>query len=229
MRDVNQARRASRQINLELVRGLGTLMDLDARPPVTLAAGQLLIRKGDIVQRLPLVVDGAIDALIHQSAEDGNAVVPVSWGAGELAMLSYLYTNDPCTVDIVAARDTVCRWLPIDEVEQSLARNRELLVMLVRFLTQRLRDVQARERSWLERGVHERVCGSIARLVAGRPRNEAGRVVIDETHESLAARCGVSRPRLSKELKRLEDEARLQLGRGVIEIVDLDWFDDLRW
>ena len=56
-----------------------------------------------------------------------------------------------------------------------------------------------------------------------------GHVVINATHESLAARFGVSRPRLSKELKRLEAAGMVKLGRGTLEITDTGWFEAASW
>jgi CRP-like cAMP-binding protein len=44
--------------------------------------------------------------------------------------------------------------------------------------------------------------------------------MIAVTHDKLAARCGLSRPKLSQELKRLELAGTLRLHRGAIEIVD---------
>jgi CRP-like cAMP-binding protein len=229
MTDATQARRNSRQFNLELVHRLSAHIDFESKPAMQVPAGRLLIRKGDVVQRLPLLVEGRIDAVVHASGDDGHMVLPASWDDGELAMLSSLFSRDPAPADVVAARDSVCRWLPVDEVEACLMQSREMLVLLVRILTRLLRDSQARARSWVEHGVHERVCGAITRLVAERPRGAKGQVVLDETHERLALRCGVSRPRLSRELKRLEDQGRVRLGRGAIEVLDLRWFDEHRW
>ena len=107
--------------------------------------------------------------------------------------------------------------------------NKDLLVLLVTYQSRRLREVQLREQAWLERGVHHRVCARLARISFGLPENDDGHVVLDATHEALAARCGVSRPRMSKELKRLEEDGRVKLGRGTVEIVDRAWFDQAWW
>jgi CRP-like cAMP-binding protein len=85
--------------------------------------------------------------------------------------------------------------------------------------------VQSREHTWLESGVHERVCASLARIIDGLTPPASGDLVITATHESLAARCGVSRPRLSRELKQLEESGRLRLRRGTIEVLDRAWFE----
>lgn len=56
-----------------------------------------------------------------------------------------------------------------------------------------------------------------------------GRLLIAATHEHLAARSGVSRPKLSRELKQLERSGRLKLLRGIVEVLDPDSFTASRW
>lgn len=57
----------------------------------------------------------------------------------------------------------------------------------------------------------------------------AGRVLIAATHEHLAARCGVSRPKMSRELKQLERSGRLKLLRGSVEVLAPESFTTPRW
>lgn len=219
----------SRALNLALVAMLSQTLDFTAWHLTRKSAGGRLAAVGDNVQQLALIVSGSVDAVIRQSTDDGNEVVPVSWDAGELVLMSQLFSREPCSVDLVVTDDVVIRWLPIAEIERCLLASQELLVKLVHYLTQRLREVQSRERAWLERGVHERVCASLARIARATPADGQGAIVITGTHEILAARCAVSRPRLSGELKQLEEAGRLKLSRGAIEILDIDWFSAARW
>jgi CRP-like cAMP-binding protein len=219
----------SRALNLAWVAILSQKLELAAWSLTKKSAGGRLAAVGDTVLQLPLIVSGSVDAVIRQSADDGNEVVPVSWDAGELVLMSQLFSREPCGVDLVVTDDLVFRWLPIADIERCLLQSQELLIQFVHYLTQRLREVQSRERAWLERGVHERVCASLARIARATPPDAQGVIVIAGTHETLAGRCAVSRPRLSGELKQLEDAGRLKLSRGAIEIIDVDWFSAARW
>lgn len=221
----HRAPTGSRLTSRELTRELARHLDLSQWALVSVPGGRTIIRTGDVLAHLPLLHAGALDAVIHRASADGNPVVPVTWGPGELAMVSYLFRRDPVTIDVVASQDATLRWIPVDAIEATLARHHELLIGLVRFLARRLGEVQSREQAWLESGVHERVCASLARIIAGLAAPATGPLAIAATHESLAARCGVSRPRLSSELKQLEASGRLRLGRGTIEILDRAWFD----
>jgi CRP-like cAMP-binding protein len=176
-------------------------------------------RAGQIVQRgdappdaLPLVDSGVLEVVMLLDAE-GRRVVPVWFGAGEMAMLSTLYGDTAPRGDLVWRRPGQLRWFERRTVEQVVQAHPPLMAALARFLAQRLREVQQRERLWLERGVHERVRSVLARLAAGERR------LLRLTHEELADHCGVSRPKLSAALKVLERAGALRLHRGGIEIL----------
>lgn len=208
----------SRALNRQMVAMLGGVLDLSRYPLHRAEPGQLLAPAAQRLAFLPLVVSGTIDAVLHVGNQ-GNQVIPISFEAGELGMVSTLFHDRPSHAELVAGQDASLRWIPVEDIERSLLQDRERLVLLVRFLAQRLREVQLRERSWLERGVTERVCAALARAMRDMPLRADGSCRLETTHENLAARCGVSRPKLSLELKRLEQSGQLVLHRGAIEIV----------
>jgi CRP-like cAMP-binding protein len=219
-------RKESRALSRHLGQALSDRLGIAQRPVQSIPVGNTLLHVGDQVTRLAFLVSGRVDLVVHQQGDDGGRIIPVSFGAGEVVLLSQLFSDRQSLVDLVSAEDLVLRWVPIAELEETLLQDRELLLLLVRFLSHRLREVQGRERAWIERGVHERVCAILARLAHAAPRDEGGRPIIVATHEELAARSGVSRPKMSQELKRLEQAGRLRLERGCIRIIDLkDLFD----
>ena len=164
---------------------------------------------------------GRLDALLPlQGGESGN-LIPISFHAGEIALLSQLFCNQPVWIDLVVAQDCTLRWLPVARLETLLQGDASLLMLLTRFLAHRLRDVQIRERGWVERGVRQRVLMQLVRLTQAAPADAAGHWTLRITHEELAARCGVSRPKLTLELKRLEGRGVLRRGRGYIDVWNL--------
>ena len=213
-------RGSSRGLNLQLVALLDEQLDLRAYPLHRARAGTLLHGSGEPLLRLPLLESGSIDAVVPVGRQ-GRRIVPISFEAGELALLSALFAQEPMQVDLVATCAVSLRWLPLSSVEACIAASQPLLVLVVRFLAQRLREAQARERGWMERGVHERVVALLARLLPDAdPRSPDDHPWLNATHEALAARCGVSRPKLSHELKALERAGSIRLHRGAIEFLD---------
>ncbi len=215
---VADSRERSRQLALRLA----PCVNLAGRPVLTIAAGTTLMWAGERVTRMAFLETGQVNGVLHLHGADGGQVIPITFGDGEVVALSRLFGEEPGQLELVAATELHMRWVPTAEVERALLQHQELLVLLVQFLAARLREVQLREAGWVERGVHERLCAALVRLARVSPPQPGARWLIDATHEDLAARCGVSRPKVSGELKRLEKAGWLRLERGAVEILDLD-------
>lgn len=205
-----------------LGQALGERLSVDAQPVMHVPAGRILLPAGQAITRLPLLLSGRLDCVLPLQDGEASSLIPISFDAGEIAMLSQLFCNAPVWVDVVAAQDCALRWLPVADLETLLETDPDLLLMLTRFLAHRLRDVQIRERSWVERSVHHRVLMQLMRLAQKTTPDARGCRVIHATHEELAARCGVSRPKLTLELKQLEAQGLILRGRGFIEVLKLD-------
>lgn len=214
-------RTESHEWSRRLGRVLGDRLSINSQPVVHVPAGKILLPAGQAIRRLPLLLSGRLDCVLPLQDGEANSLIPISFEAGEIAMLSQLFCNTPVWVDVVVAQDCTLRWLTVAALEKLLETDPELLLMFTRFLAQRLREVQIRERSWVERSVHHRVLLQLMRLAQKITPDAHGCCVIHATHEELAARCGVSRPKLTLELKRLEQGGVLRRGRGSIEILNL--------
>jgi CRP-like cAMP-binding protein len=211
----------SRRLNQQFASALAHVMASTAstaHPTQAFAAGQAVLHAGATPVALPWVESGRLHAVMHLG-DDGQRVVPVSFAAGEIAMCSHLFSREPLAVDIVAATDTALRWLPRAAIEAAVPVYPELALTLVQFLAQRLREVQARERVWLQRSVRGRLWAVLLREIDGQPPAPDGTWPVHLTHEALAERAGVSRPKLSGALKAMEREGVLRLGRRLISVV----------
>jgi CRP-like cAMP-binding protein len=212
----------SHQWSRQLGQALGTRLLTGSPATVHLPAGKTLLPAGQPITRLPLLLSGRLDCVLPLQDGEASSLIPISFEAGEIAMLSQLFCNAPVWVDVVAAQDCELRWLPVVELEALLRSDPDLLLMLTQFLSQRLREVQIRERSWVERSVHHRVRMQLMRLGQRTAPDIHGRYMIHATHEELAARCGVSRPKLTLELKHLETQGLIRRGRGFIQVLKLN-------
>ncbi|MDP9962954.1 CRP-like cAMP-binding protein [Variovorax paradoxus] len=183
------------------------------------APGSFLWRTGDLVSELPIVKKGSLEAVVRISA-GALQIVPTVFSYGEVAGLSLVFSRDPVQFDLVAPEPVVIRWVPLSLIEESVLQNQVLLAVLSQFLAIRLREAQQRERSWLERSVHARVRSTLSRIVR-EVECKSPTTTVKVTHERLAMRCGISRPKLSRELKLLESLGALRLDRGAIEVLDL--------
>ncbi len=211
----------SRRLGRAFATALAQPMELKSKPLHRFDAGVSLYKAGDRVTQLPYVMSGRLDAVVHVPGAQGGQIVPISFRAGEMAFLSYLFNQLPSGSDLLVGEPSTIQWLPLRDIEACLLNDQNLLLVLVRFLGQRLREVQARERSWAAKGVQPRLCAGLARMTADLPSRADGRTVVVATHEQLAAACGISRPKASIALKALEGNGILKLGRGWIEVLNL--------
>lgn len=210
----------SQSINRALSQALQQRLAIAQLPPMLYLPGQVAIPAGQPVSRLPLIVQGRIDAVLHSAQANGLQTVPIQFGAGEIVMLSYLFSQQQSTVDMVAGEPTTLRWIAIEDIETQVQAASDLAILLIRFLSQRLREVQGRERAWLERSVPLRVAAALVRMTSDlEPARGVWSLAV--THDQIAHRAGVSRPKASLAVKQLEREGLVRLGRGVVEILDL--------
>jgi CRP-like cAMP-binding protein len=209
----------SRALSQQLATKLLAHLDLSRYPAMGGEAGQWLRAADQRLDALPYIESGRLN-VVMQLSDEGAQVIPVTFVQGEIALLSVLFSDEPIFGDLVAAEALRLRWLPIRDVESILLQHKDMLVLLVRFLAQRLREVRARERGWLERSVHGRVRAGLARIALETRPAPGMPWLVPATHEHLAMRCGVSRPKLSNELKQLENAGILRLNRGAIEILN---------
>ena len=216
----NPFERESRRLNRLFATELLSRVDVSAHAARSTPAGRVVMRAGTWPKALPVVEAGKLQAVIH-AGDEGQRVVPVTFEEGEIAMCSLLFSASPTHADIVTAQPCRLRWLPRDLVESALEAHPDLCLPLARFLAQRLREVQLRERVWLSRSLHARVRAALLREVAGAAPGPDGHRVVPLTHEALAERAGVSRPRLSLTLKAMERAGLVRIGRGRIEVLNL--------
>lgn len=215
----NPFERESRRLNRQFARELLAYLDTAGLAVRAVAGGRVVMRAGAWPQALPFIEAGVLQAEIH-TGDDGHRVVPVTFEAGEIALCSLLFCTSPVHADIVTLGPCRLRWLPREVVEAAVVDRPQLALPLARFLAQRLREVQMRERIWLSRSLRGRVWAALMREVAGSAPGPDGNRTVALTHEALAARAGVSRPRLSMALKALERDGKVRLGRGRIEMPD---------
>lgn len=186
-----------------------------------MSPGTVLQKSGDHLERLAYVVRGKLDVVIPVPGSSDGQMIPMSFQSGDLCLLPYVFNHLPYGGDLVVRDEAVIRWVAVKDIEDVLLSHHDLLLLLVRFLGNRLREVQASERVLTARGVKARIGSGLLRALADLPARPDGRLIIALTHEQLAFRCGVSRPKASIAMKEMERLGLLQLGYKRIEVLDM--------
>lgn len=212
----------SQALGRRLAQHLANALELPRRAMHELPDATVLCKSGDRMTQLPYVMSGRLDVVVYVPNSSDGQIVPISFQAGEFAFLSYLFNHLPSGGDLIVREAAVIKWIEVAEMERVLLSDPNSLVLLVRFLGLRLREVQAREKALSTRGVKSRIGAGLLRYAAAMTPRPDGKVIIPLTHEQLATRCGVSRSKASTTLKKLEHLGMIHLGRKWIELLDAD-------
>jgi len=182
------------------------------------AAGSLVCRKGEAVEHWIGVVEGLVK-MANVSA-DGRPTsftgIPSGGWFGEGSLLK----DEPRRYDIVALRDSTIAYVPratfMALLDQSVVFNRFLLVQLNERLGQFIAMVE-----------HDRLLGPDARLARGlaglfNPLLYPGiGATLPISQEELGQLVGLSRQRVNRALKALEERGLLRIEYGAVTVLDL--------
>jgi CRP/FNR family cyclic AMP-dependent transcriptional regulator len=182
------------------------------------AVGSLVCRKGESVEHWIGVVDGLVK-MANVSA-DGKPTsftgIPSGGWFGEGSLLK----DEPRRYDIVALRDSTVAYVPratfMALLDESVAFNRFLLVQLNERLGQFIGMVE-----------HDRLLGPDARLARGlaglfNPLLYPGiGPTLPISQDELGQLVGLSRQRVNRGLKVLEDRGLLRIEYGAVMVLDL--------
>jgi CRP-like cAMP-binding protein len=185
----------------------------------TLAAGQLLFKRGDPPCGLYAVLDGAvrISAVNAQGKEAVLSLVETPYWFGEICLFDGLpRTHDalamgPCTLLQVpqAAMLALLERQPVYWREVALLMSHKLRLSLINIEQMSLMPASAR------------LAHRLLMIAEGYGEIEQVRRVLQLPQEDLAAMLGLSRQTINSLLKNLEQQGIIGLSYGAIEVLDL--------
>lgn len=212
----------SLELNDRIVALLSQELGLAQRAPRAIGASTVLVGERDVAQHLYVLHSGQMHIEYYPASFEGTRVIPIGFGPGALLLMHRAYDNHWDPGALVATTDAEVHAIHRDEFRRVMHASVERLVLVTEFLAARLTETRVREGLWMERRVEERVAMTLARIASEQGLDRPGQAAhLSLTHELLADRCGLSRSRVSKELKRLEDEGLIRLGRNRVDLLDL--------
>jgi len=181
------------------------------------SAGAKLMEIGSYVKGMPLLVSGAIKVL----REDKN---------GDELLLYYLEKGDTCSMTMtcclgqtkseiraIAETDTKLIMVPIEKMEIWTAKYKSWRSFVFDSYHNRLNEMFRTLDSIAFDKMDERLLNYLKEKV--RINNEN---VIHNTHQEIAYELHSSRVVISRLLKKLENNGRIQLYRNYIEVINLN-------
>lgn len=186
--------------------------------PISLHAGELLAIAGDPCEAVYFVVQGRLRVFL--SSPQGREQVVSELTAGDPVYLVAALDDQPLPASTQAATRTTLLRLSRAETLALLSQQPELTLRVLRTLARRMRQLTVLVESLSLFSVPQR----LARLLVERATTpDAERL----TQREMAARLGTVREVVARALSQFAERGWLRLGRGSIEIVDLQALRDL--
>jgi CRP/FNR family transcriptional regulator len=181
---------------------------------MNIKAGQPLISPGMRATAMPLVVSGTLR--IMREDTDGNEI-----------FLYYLEGGDACAMSIscclgnqmsqfkaVAETDAVLWMVPMDLVDEWMGKYRSFRKFVIDSYQERFDELMQTVDSIAFMNMDERLMKYLL-----DKKQSSGSYVIHKTHEQIAQELNTSRVVVSRLLKKLEKEGKVELFRNRVEIL----------
>lgn len=176
--------------------------------------GTVLLKEGDYIQFIPLVLQGLIK--VYKEVEQGNELLLYYIAPGETCIMSVLTyaKNESSTVKAVVEENSEVLLIPAQEAQEIgekfpnwnqfmyalFSMKYEGLLYTIEVLTFSRKDRLLRE--YLQRE---------SRLKRTK--------TIRKTHQEIALELGASREGISRLLKKMEQDQEVVLGQGAIKVL----------
>jgi CRP/FNR family cyclic AMP-dependent transcriptional regulator len=190
--------------------------------PRRLRAGASLFIEGTRSETVVVVISGRVK--VFTSAEDGAEVVLAVRGPGALLGELAAIDQQPHSASIRSLEPVEVLTVGLREFTAFLHANPRIMWLLMRMLTNRLRDA---DRKRIEFGVHDtlnRVARRLVELVDrfGEPTESGIMITLPLTQDELASWVGASREAVTKALRTLRDRGYVRTQRRMITVVDIE-------
>ncbi len=184
--------------------------------------GETVMREGEPGESLHLVRSGTLAVRVSTPAGATATLTVISAGSsfGELALLGPGHVR---TATVIALEPAETLALTRSAFEALRRSHPAVERVVTEALAQRVQELSSALLEALYVPVDRRIVArlvDLGRIYGGGAGN--GEVTVPITQDDLAEMAGTTRPTTNQVLQRLADEGVLRLGRGRIELVDLE-------
>lgn len=183
----------------------------------TVDAGDELIRTGQYLSAMPLLVDGVIKVM--REDEDGFELMLYYLEKGETCAMTLSCCTGSAESEIraIAETESTLLMIPIEKMEEWLGRYKTWRNFIFDSYHERLMEVMATIDSIAFKKMDERLIDYLKKKSKYYNDSE-----IKVTHQDIAFDLHTSRVVVSRLLKQLEKTNRIKLNRNSIKLIDID-------
>lgn len=186
---------------------------LDHSTEVTVPAGRIAMRRGDVCDTYGLVVSG--DFRVQGVSESGREFLIYHLEPGDTCVLSTscLISGVPYPAEAIAEVDTTAVVLTQSAFNQALDDCSRFRRMVFGNLSQRLGEVISRFEHLQSKTIDRDLASALLKKFGDKAQ-------VRTTHQVLAIELGTSREVVTRHLKRFQGRGLIALSRGEVRLVD---------
>jgi CRP/FNR family transcriptional regulator, anaerobic regulatory protein len=178
------------------------------------SSGQTILQENATIFSIPLVIRGIIRVI--RTEEDGREILLYYIKAGESCIMSFLggIHHEPSKVRAEVEEEAELLFIPVDKVLYLIQKHPDWLDFIFRLYHKRFEELLDVINAIAFRKVDERLLDLLQ-----KKSDLTGKKEITVTHEQLANELGTARVVISRLLKQLEENKKVQLGRNKITLL----------
>ncbi|MET3036934.1 Crp/Fnr family transcriptional regulator [Chryseobacterium sp. NRRL B-14859] len=173
--------------------------------------GNIILDENASIRSIPIVMKGMIKVI--RTEEDGREILLYYIKAGESCIMSFLggMHNEKSIVKAEVEEDAEILFLPVDKVSLFIKEHPEWLDYIFRLYHKRFEELLDIINAIAFKKVDVRLLNLLQ-----KKSEITGSDLVHTTHEQLANELGTARVVVSRLLKQLEEDGKVQLGRNKI-------------
>jgi CRP/FNR family transcriptional regulator len=177
-------------------------------------AGSVILNENAHIRSIPIVISGIIKVI--RTDDEGKEILLYYIKTGESRIMSFLggMHNETSIIRAEVEEDSEILFLPIDKVSLFIKEYPQWLDYIFKLYHKRFEELLDIINAIAFKKVDERLLNLLFKL-----SDLTKSKIIAITHEQLANKLGTARVVVSRLLKQLEEDGKLQLGRNKITLL----------
>lgn len=184
----------------------------------TIKRGEVLFARNEPGNNIYGLVSGRV--LITTESEDGREFALNNMGPGDISGEIAALDGGLRTATGTATEDTQVFVITRENLHALMLRRPEIALHMIEVLCERVRRVSRIVEETAFLSVPERLASQLAHMVASIGTSPPCRIQISQ--RELAAFLNTTRQSVNVTLKRWQSKGYLEIGRGYVEVIDLD-------
>lgn len=177
-------------------------------------AGSVIINENSYIRSIPIVTSGLLKVI--RTEDDGREILLYYIKAGESCIMSFLggMHNETSKIRAEVEEDVEILFLPVEKVSRFIKEYPEWLDYIFRLYHKRFEELLEIVNAIAFKKADERLLELLK-----KKSSLSGSSSVSVTHEQLANELGTARVVVSRLLKKLEEDGKVELGRNKITLL----------